>query len=748
MKHIIQTIFIILFYSNILIAANLENIVVKGNNRINTETIKVFSDLKLGEDIELINLNNVLKDLYKTNFFKDVSIDIEKNNIIISVIENPIIQEVIINGVKKKSLKEALYGLLGLRNKNSYTDFLAKKDLQKIKNALKISGYYLSDVKVLIKDNNNNTINLIYEISLGDKAMIKNIKFIGDKKIKDRKLRSVIVSEENKFWKFLSRTKFLDESRINLDERLLESYYKNEGYYKVNVQSSSAKFLDGKNFDLVYNINAGEKFIFNDLSVVLPDDYDANNFTKINEVLLELKNTTYSLNKINKILKEIDKLALSHQYEFINAKVVEKIVDNNKLNLNFVINETEKFYVEKINITGNDITRESVIRNSFFVDEGDAFNEILFNKTLNKLRSKNLFSDVKSKVLPGSDPNLKIVEINVEEKATGEISAGAGIGSTSSTIGFGIKENNYLGKGVKLNAKVQYTEATIKGIFSVSNPNFRNTDNSLYTTFQSENTDKLKESGYKTDITGLSFGTGYEKYENFYVFPSISFDYESLSTTSTASAIRKKHDGNYFDGTLNYRINYDKRNQRFQASEGFKSSFSQSIPVISNQYELFNTYQLIKHTKFLNDAVATFSFDAKSINALGKNKEVRSSKRIFIPSHMLRGFEPGKVGPKSNTNEYVGGNYLTAFNFNSTLPFLLPNSESTDFKIFLDAANLWGLDMSDTSIDEASGFRSSFGIGVDWFTVIGPLNFSLSQPITKKSSDKTETFRFNIGTTF
>jgi outer membrane protein insertion porin family len=746
MKRIIYFIFTILFYANLVVASNLDKIIVKGNKRINTETIKVFSDLNIGEDLKLIDLNNVLKELYKTNFFKDVSLEIIDNNIIISVVENPIIQEVIIKGVKKASLNKKLLDLLTLKNKSSYVDYIAKNDLQKLKNVLRVSGYYLSGVKVLIKSNDNDSINLIYDVALGDKALIEKIKFIGDKKIKDRQLRSIIVSEENKFWKFLSSTKYLDESRIKLDERLLANFYKNKGYYNIKVQSSNAKFLDKNNFELIYNINAGEKFIFNDLIVTLPGDYDAKNFTSINDVLLNLKNTTYSLNKINKILKEIDKLALSRQYEFINAKVETKIIANNKLNFNFIINNSEKFYVEKINITGNNITRENVIRNSFFVDEGDAFNEILHNKTINRLKAKGIFQYVKSKIKPGTDKNLKIIEINVEEKATGEISAGAGVGTTSATFGLGVKENNYLGKGVQLDAKLQYSEDVVKGIFSINNPNFNNTDNSLFTKFESVAIDKLKKSGYKTDITGLSFGTGFEKYENFKIFPSMIFDYESLTTNSTASAIRKKQDGNYFDGSLQYILSYDKRNQSYQPTEGYRSTFKQKIPFISDQFELENQYTFTKHSKFLNNYVGTFSFNAQSINALG-NGDVRASKRMFVPENLLRGFEPGKVGPIAN-KEYIGANFLTAFNYNSTLPFLFPNFEATDFKIFLDAVNLWGVDYTDATVNEANGLRSSFGIGVDWHTPIGPLNFSLAQPITKISTDKTQTFRFNIGTTF
>jgi outer membrane protein insertion porin family len=389
--------FTVIFFYCFFINANAEiinKLTVNGNNRISSETIKVFSGIKEGTNVNSNDLNDIIKELYKTNFFKNVSIKIKDNNLLISVVENPIIQEVLINGVEKKSLKKEIYKSLNLKNKSSYVEFIAKKDLQQIKNALRVSGFYLSEVRTSTKENDNNTIDLIYDINLGKKALIKNIKFIGDKKFKNRRLRQVIVSEENKFWKFLSSKKYLNQNQTNFDERLLVNFYKDNGYFKVIVESSTAKFLDNQNFELTYNINAGKKFTFNDLKIVLPEDYESKNFVGISKTFEELKNTTYSLNKIDKILKEIDKIALSQQYEFINAKVEENIINENKLNLTFIISESQKNYVEKINIIVNSITRENVIRNSLLVDEGDAFNEILNNKSINKIKGRGIFESV------------------------------------------------------------------------------------------------------------------------------------------------------------------------------------------------------------------------------------------------------------------------------------------------------------------------------------------------------------------
>ena len=745
MKLILFTLSIFFLIVNLVAAKPINELIVKGNERISSETIKVFSGFSKGDEVNQNDLNDIIKSLYETNFFENVNIEIVDNNLIIIVKENPIIQEVIFEGIKKESLKDQIYDTLILKNKSSYVDYLAENDLKKIKNMLKVSGFYLSEVKTLIQDNNNNTVNLIYNINLGEKALIKKIKFIGDKKFKDRKLRQVIVSEESKFWKFISNKKYLNTKRIKLDERLLLNFYKNKGYYGAIVETSTAKFINDQNFELTYNINAGKKFIFNNLNISLPIDYDPKNFKDISDTLEKLKNTNYSLNKIDTILKEIDKISLSNQYEFITANVKEEVIDNYKLNLTFIISETEKNYVEKINIVGNSVTRENVIRNSLFVDEGDAFNEILHNKSLNRIRGKGIFERVNSKILDGSNPNLKIIEIEVEEKATGEISAGAGFGTSGSTFGFGIKENNYMGKGVKVNTNLTFSDNSVKGELSINNPNYKNSNNSLSTSISSTSSDFLADSGYKSNLSSVSFGTNFERYEDLLFYPSLAINFEELETTSNASTNLKKQEGDYFETSFIYTFDYDKRNQRFQPTEGFRSKFTQSLPIVSENYELKNIYEINKYVPFNNGMITNISFGAAAVNGI-TGEDVRISKRLYVPERKLRGFKKGKIGPTEN-NDYVGGNYRAMFNVNTTLPNLFPESQNTDFRIFFDSASLWGVDYS-SDVNDTKKIRSSAGVAIDWYTPVGPLSFSLAQPITEESTDQTETFRFNLGTTF
>ena len=744
-KIILYSFLLFLFLTKLSFATVINKIEINGNTRISNETVIVFGDIKLNTDINDNKLDLILKNLYETNFFENINLSITNKTLTITLIENPLIQNVSILGVPSKAIREKISEIIVLKNSSSFVEFYAKKDFRAIKTFLKTLGYYFVDIKSSIKQNTNNTIDLVYNIKLGEKALIGKINFIGDKKIKSRKLRNIIVSEENKFWKFISSKKYLDENRIQLDMRLLKNYYINKGYYNVTIENSSAKFLDNNTFDLVFTITAGSKFLFNDVKLILPADYDPKNFEKVNKVLQSLKNEVYSYNKIEDILDEIDQIALLEQYEFIDADVEETIIDKNKLDFTVIVKKTEKFYVEKINIYGNNITREKVIRDTFIVDEGDAFNEILYNKTINKIKAKNIFAKVTSKVIDGSKPNQKIINIDVEEKATGEISAGAGIGTTGGSVAFTVKENNYLGKGIKLNASLQLGADTVKGLFSVTNPNFNYSDRALKTTVENTSTDRLTANGYKTSQTGLALSTNFEQYKDFYISPELSAYLEKVSTNSTASTALQKQKGDFFDINFNYALNYDKRNSAYQPSEGFRSLFRQALPLISDDTTIINSYEFNAHHEFVEDMVGSLSFFASAANSLSGD-DVRISKRLYMPGKRLRGFETGKVGPKDG-KEYVGGNYLTSINLSSSIPRVLSTQENIDFRIFFDAANIWHVDYSDT-IKNSNKIRSSVGVGIDWFTPVGPLNFSLSQAITKATTDVTETFRFNLGTTF
>ena len=731
---------------NFVLANEINNLNVSGNQRISKETIQVLGAIEFNKEYTSENINQILKNLYSTDFFEDIKIEVKDKTLSIKVKENPIIQNVIITGIKKEEFRNKLLDTISLKNRSSFTDYKLQNDLNLLNNILKQNGFYFAKTQPLVKKNNeNNSIDLNFSIELGQKAKIKTIQFIGDKKIKDRKLKNVIVSEQAKFWKFISNKVYLDEQRINLDKRLLANYYKNKGYYNVDVQDSFVEFKNSGQFDLIYKIEAGNKFNFNKLNLKIPDSFEEEDFEKIQKLLTKLEGKLYSLNKLEKILDKIDSLATTKSYEFIDAEINETIINENNLDITISFSESEKFYVERVNILGNSITLEEVIRNNLIVDEGDPFNEILFNKSINNLKAKGIFKSVKYTMSEGSSSNLKNIDLKVEEKPTGEISLGAGVGTSGGSIGGGIRENNFLGKGIRLDSNINIDENRVSGQFIYSKPNFNYSDNTLFTSFKTTSTDYISDYGYKTNENSLSVGTSFEQYENLYLRPSILTSFESLETTSAATDNLKKQKGDYFDTYFNYALDYDLRNQRYQTTDGYRTYFGQQLPLISEHNEIINTFEISKYKTLVSDMVGKISFYSQTANSL-TDDDVRISKRLYVPYKKLRGFEKGKVGPKDNES-FIGGNYVSTLNMSTTVPQILPSFQNTDFSLFIDMANVWGVDY-DSDLDDKSSLRSSAGLAIDLLTPIGPLNFSFSETITKASSDKTESFRFNIGTSF
>tara|TARA_Y100000996_G_C22545605_1_gene651677 strand:- start:285 stop:2543 length:2259 start_codon:yes stop_codon:yes gene_type:complete len=721
-----------------------KDIVISGNQRLSIETIIMFSGLETDVNIDKQELNKAIKKLYKTNYFSDIKISSEGEIIKIEVSENPIIQSIRIDGIKNQDILKQLYKFTKKKEKYPFLKNQIKDQKNLLLNIVRSTGFYFAEIDTIVIDNRNNSVDVLYTVNLGKRAKIKKIIFQGNKIFRDSKLRNIIKSEEGKFWKFITSNKYLDERKILNDENLLKIFYQNKGFYNVNVKSSYVKNVNNEFFELIFNIDAGNKFFFNNIVLDLDNDLDKQNFLKIQNKANNLKGEKYSPKKLKKIIEEIDKIVLEKEFLFLNTKYDTIITEDNKINIKLKLEDLEKLYIEQINIFGNFVTEEKVIRNSLIIDEGDAFNEMLYEKSINNIKSRGIFRSVNSNVATSKmDKQKKIIDIEVEETPTGEIFAGAGTGTSGSSISAGIKEKNYLGKGISLTTNLSIAEDQIKGKFSVINPNFRNSDRSLNTTIESTSSDFLNTGGFKTSRTGFGVGTGFEQYSDFFVNFDVSAYYEKLETSSTASAYKKKQEGDYFENLFTYNLTLNKLDQNFQSTDGYKVSLQQILPIYSDDLSIGNTINFAKFHSISDNLILSGKLFFKSINSI--DDDVRVSRRVYIPSSKLRGFEAGKFGPKDG-DEYVGGNFGTAINIDTTLPNILSGYENIDLSLFLDAASLREVDY-DSSL-ESSQVRSSTGISVNWYTVVGPLSFSYAIPLSSEPSDKTESFRFRLGTSF
>ncbi len=735
-------IFIQSFIFNISFSDQINKFNIIGNERVSDETVIMFSNLEIGDNVNADLLNNTLKELYKTNYFKNVEISFTENTINIKIEENPIIQKIVIKGVDESNLYEIVTEVTSKIEKYPFVENKVNEQIKLLKNILKSYGYYFVKLETSLVTNKNNTVDLIYDFNLGEIAKIKKINFIGDKIFNDNTLRNIIISEESKFWKFITRNKFLDTNRINADVSRLIEFYKNRGYFNIQVKSTSAVISDDNNFELIFNINAGEKFYFNKVKFSNSEEVQFEGFKDFEKKFNKIEGEYYSKKKINTLIADLNETTLRNDFVFINATYTEIIKDKNTIDIIVSFDDLDKIYLDRVNILGNFITDEKVIRNLLIVDEGDPYNEVLFNKSIQDIKSQNIFKTVEYSSFSKENRN-KIIDIQVEEKATGEIFAGAGTGTTGSTLSAGIKENNYLGLGIKLDTNLTLTEDTVKGKFSVLNPNYNNSDKSIKTVIESSSNDFMTSSGYKTSRTGFSVGTEFEQMNDLFVNLDLSNFYEDLETSSSATSIVKKQEGSYFENLLTYSIKYNKLDQNFQPSDGYINFFSQTLPIISDDLSVGNKFTSAVYHSVGDNFILSAKFFLETVNSIDDN--VRISKRVYVPSRRLRGFESGKIGPKEGT-QFVGGNYASALNLNSTIPNIFFENENIDLNFFLDFANVWEVDYNDSL--NSNKIRSATGISVNWFSVIGPLSFSYAIPLSETNTDITEKFRFQIGTSF
>ena len=743
----IKIIFTVLVFFATMINSSFSEIIrsleVLGNERITKETIKVYADIKLGSDYQADDINKIVKTLYSTEFFENIEAKFENNKLTLTVKEYPIINQIVIKGEKTEKFKKEIIKLIKSKQRGSYIKNNILKDEIKIKNIYKSLGFNFAEVNSKIKTYTENRVDLIFEINRGEKVKISKINFIGDKKIRERRLRDVIVSEEDKFWKFITRNTVLNEENIRLDKRLLKNYYKSIGYYDVQIISNSVELEDNKNSVVLnYNIDAGKRYRISKISTNIDPSIDKKAFINLSTQYEKIIGDYYSPFKIKRTLEFLDRLIDENDLQFIQHSVKESI-DGSNINITINIFENEKIFVERINVNGNTVTNENVIRSEFLLDEGDPFNNLKLKNTISELKARNIFGKVDYKVTDGSEKDTKIIDIIVEEKPTGEISAGAGVGSDGQSLMFSLRENNFLGRGVRLNTFASVNQDSFKGAFEVLNPNFNNSGNLVNFGISSTTNDK-PDSGYENSLIALSAGTTFEQFKDVYLSAGFNLTSDKLTVLDNASENLKKQKGTFSDLAVSYGLTFDNRDRSFMPTSGTYSSFKQSLPLIGDAKTIKNTYQLSSYYTLSDEVIGAIKFYAQNIN--GVSEDVRLSKRLTLPSNRLRGFETNKVGPQDGS-DYIGGNYAAALNFEASLPKLLPESTNTDINIFLDLANLWGVDY-DSSLGRSNVLRSSVGVSGNWLSPIGPLSLTFAKDLRKAETDKTNSFNFQLGTSF
>ena len=737
--------FFLLILSNCAFA-EIKQVKISGNKRISSNTIESLVDKNITV-IDSIYINGLTRKVYNTEFFSNVKISYDNNILNITVEENPIVNFFYINGITGSDLDE-INKIISLKENSIFSVSKLKKDLEDVKDLFKSSGYYFAFVEPEIIKIDDNQINLIWNIKKNDISKINNIYFIGDKYFSSGQLLEIISSAEDSWWSFFSNSS-LNEDRIENDKKLLKLFYKSKGFYDVQIESAFANLDKKNNFILTYSINSGKKYKFGNVEIKTePSVLKDSNIMDIKNISEKIiKDKVYSTPIIFTIEKKVNTYLEDEKYANIEIDIEEIKKTDDKIDLLIKVNNLKKTMIGKINIYGNSITEEKVVRDNLNISEGDILNTSKIKKSIDNINSKNIFKKADYKISDSDiQKNFKDLNLYVKEQPTGSIAAGVGYGSNGGILEGSINEKNFLGKGIDLNFTGRFATEKVSGVLSYIDPNFMNTEKELANYFFSES-DDYSNAGFTSKRIGDRLGTRYEIFEDIYFKPFVIFQFDKVETNSNASSLLKSRDGNFTTTTLGFNLLADFRNSKNLPTSGSLLFFDQSYATLISDIPTIQTsvgstfYQEIINDKFIGSAKIKLS----NVTAFD-NKDVKLSDRIFATSSDLRGFESRAVGP-IDSGSHVGGNYLAVLNLKSTFPNPIPDSLRPKSYLFYDIGNVWGVDYSDV-IPSSFQLRSSTGIALDVVSPIGPLSFTYSIPLSKASTDKEQRFLFNIGSSF
>lgn len=752
MKNKIKFIFFFLFIFFFSIKSfsqdiKISDVLINGNRNISKDTILSYLGITSKNfTTDTIKLNLLNKKLFDTNFFSSIELKISNNTLVVNVTENPLIEFIIISGLEnREDFKKDIDNFLSLKPNLLFSEVLLNADIVLIQDYLKSKGFFNNKVEYKVNIIENNRVNVFFDIELNKQFVIKDISFIGNKKFSSSKLLSIISSRENSFFSFFSSSTIPSLDRINFDTISLKNFYLSEGYYDVQVSNSSINIINENEVEIVFSIDAGNKYtiseyiIANDISFLNPNDV-----IYINNLINKYINKNYNQYSLNKLRNNIFDYISQQGFSSSVSYSIQKKTNNELI---YVININEilkKKIIRNIKVIGNDITEEKVIRNNILFAEGDIFNDFLIKKSLDQLQSLYFFKDVKIDYNDVQKLNLVDIIVSLKESPTGEISSGIGVGSSESAISFNLKENNFLGKGIRTDIGLSLGTEEIRANFFFSDPDFLDSGNTFKNNFFVTK-NNYESVGYENKVIGDNISYAYEIFQDIEFESGIGINFDDISVNGNASSLIKSQEGNYFTSKVFYNIFTDKRDRKFKPSSGYSLGFGQDlafapsdIPYISNS--LYGSF----YKELMDNYTGSIRYKIKSINSLN-NDALKLSDMLFLTDREMRGFTNRRVGPKLE-NDYTGGNYVFVSSLSSTFPNGLPDTWKASTNMFFDIGNVWGTDIS--GVNDSNQLRTSIGLGLTWQSPIGPISITYAEPLSKAQTDEVQNFNFRLGTVF
>lgn len=727
-----------------------QDIRVEGNERIDPSAVETYLGIARGDDVDRYELDGGLKKLYDTGFFSDVGVDMQNGVLTVYTSENPSINEVIFEGNDQID-KDDLEKEITLKSRSIYTRTKVQNDLKRLLDVYRRSGRYSAEITPQIIPLDQNRVNLVYNITEGPKALIQKITFIGNDSYTTSALESVISSASEHWYQFLSDADKYDPDRLEYDKEKLRKFYFENGYADFKIKSAIAELSPQRDaFYITFTMEEGAQYNFGKIDVNskltkerMPDLKPA-----ISTKEGELYNATEVEDSINRMVDVLGDAGFA--FVDIDPQSTKRPGKDKIIDLTYNIAEGPKVYVERINIFGNYRTLDDVIRREFRLTEGDAYSSSKLKRTEQRLNNLGYFDKVNIQPMQGSAPDKTQLDVEVQEKSTGEITFGAGFSTVDGPLAdVGVKERNFLGRGQELRARGLFAARRQQFDVGFTEPYFLDRELSagfdLYKTTQ----DYSQQSSFDRAAIGGVLRLGYALGER--TKHQIRYSLEQSNITNVdpyASIFIKQQEGKNTTSMIGHSIIYDDLDSKFSPTKGFYFRVNQDLAgfggddrFIRHEIQSEYYYPIAKKWTFVGSGAAG--------HILGIGKDVRINQRFFIGSKEIRGFANAGIGPRDiSTDDALGGNAYYVASGEVRFPLGLPDDLGVTGGVFFDVGSEWSLDATGPTVRDSSAPRASSGVGVAWASPFGPIRIDFAKALVKEEYDNEELVRFSFGTRF
>ena len=734
-------------------------ITIKGNERVDIKTIENYLDIGGLKQNNQKAINQSIKQLFESDLFSEVKIYPENDQIIIEVKENPIINEIEFRGNKKID-DEALQAEIRLKKRSIYTKAKLQADIKRINDIYIKSGRFLTKIEPKIVKKDQNRVDLIFDVTEGKKATISDISFIGNKVFADVTLSDEITTKKTEWYKFFSSSDSYDSDRIEFDKEKLRRFYNARGYADFAVLSAISQIAPAKDkFFINFLLEEGIKYHFGEINII-------NKVRKFDETLLHnairtKKDKLYNGDLLDETVDKMVKIMSEKGYAFAHIEpILKRDKDKQIIDVDYVIEETPRIYINQIHIKGNTRTMDEVLRRELRVVEGDAYNITKINRSKQRIQNLGFFEKVEFNTKRIDSTNLVDLEIEVKEKKTGELNFGIGYSTVDKATGnIGLKENNLFGTGQELGLNVQKSKLRSSNEINYTKPYFMGREIAVGIDLFQYQLDKRNTLVYDQESSGGTLRGDYSIIEHLGHQLRYSLKDENISNVETvASQSIQNLAGQYINSSLGHSLLYDERDNKIDPRDGYYVRFSQDYSGVGGDIKyLKNEGSAGYYIPILGNTDFVLKFSGKFGHIDGNGQDIKSNDNFFLGGNNFRGFEYAGIGPRSKINgtfkggDSIGGKTYYVSTTEFRFPLGLPKDLGINASLFSDIGTLTGVDSvnkNNTEVIDTGTLRSSYGLSLGWASPLGPIRLDFSKVSKKEDFDRVENFRFSFGTNF